>query len=239
MLKNDYSKNISRSFSGAVEGSVGSVQLQIVPCSSLYLLSRSVRPFQCLINVNYRVLICCTCHFQSGSLFSIYFGFLCLQVSSVSIFHPVTRQRWSLIQVHLFSCVVGKEESCKQISLAFVGTACSVWTTQGLSQLTAACASPLQVALQRCCPKQAVYFVHFPGLSCSGSGSRVCHKAQNWLGVRFVPIPGPNSSGDQVLGKRKVPGGPWVLITCLVLAAWFLGCTTRGLSQVCCVSLLW
>ena len=38
---------------------------QIVPCSSLYFFSRSIGPFQCLVNVNYRVLICCTCHFQS------------------------------------------------------------------------------------------------------------------------------------------------------------------------------
>ena len=59
---------MSRNFSGAVESSVGSVQFQIVPCSSLYF-SRSIGPFQCLVNANYRVLICCTCHFQSGSLF--------------------------------------------------------------------------------------------------------------------------------------------------------------------------
>ena len=43
---NDNSKNISRNFSGAVAGSVGSVQFQIVPCSSLYF-SRSIGPFQC------------------------------------------------------------------------------------------------------------------------------------------------------------------------------------------------
>ena len=47
-------------------------------------------PFQCLVNVNYRVLICCACHFQSGSPFFVYFGFLCLQVSSVSNFCPDT-----------------------------------------------------------------------------------------------------------------------------------------------------
>ena len=63
---------------------------QIVPCSSLYLFSRSIGPLQRLINVNYRVLICCTCHFQSSSLFFVYFGFLCLQVSSVSNF-PLTQ----------------------------------------------------------------------------------------------------------------------------------------------------
>ena len=79
-------------FSGAVVGSVGSVQFQIVPCSSLYFFSRSVGPIQCIVNANYRVLICCTCHFQSGSPFFVYFTFLCLQVSSVSNFHPDTRE---------------------------------------------------------------------------------------------------------------------------------------------------
>ena len=69
---------------------MGSVQFQIVPCSSLYFFSRSIGPFQCLVNVNYRVLICCICHFQSSFLF-VYFGLLCLQVSSVSNLCPDTR----------------------------------------------------------------------------------------------------------------------------------------------------
>ena len=46
-LKNDNSKNISRNFSGAVVGSVWSVQFQTVPCSSLYFFLRSIGPFQC------------------------------------------------------------------------------------------------------------------------------------------------------------------------------------------------
>ena len=65
----DNSKNISRNFAGAVVGCVGSVHFQIVSCSSLYLFSRSIGPFQCLVSVNYRVLICCTCHFQSSSFY--------------------------------------------------------------------------------------------------------------------------------------------------------------------------
>ena len=81
---------ISMNFSGAVVDSVVSVQFLIVPCSSLYFFSRSIGPFQCLVNANYRVLICCTCHFQSGSLF-VYFGFLFASLSSVSNFHPDTR----------------------------------------------------------------------------------------------------------------------------------------------------
>ena len=85
-------------FSGAIVGSVGSVQFQIVPCFGLYFFSSFIGPFQCLLNINYSVLICCTCHFQSDSLFFVYFGFLCLQVSSVSNFCPDTRgQSWSFI----------------------------------------------------------------------------------------------------------------------------------------------
>ena len=64
-LKSDNSKNISRNFSGAVEGSVGSVQFWMVSCSSLYF-SRSAP--SSVVGVKYRVLICCSCHFQSGSL---------------------------------------------------------------------------------------------------------------------------------------------------------------------------
>ena len=45
-LKNDNSKNISRTFSGVVEGSVGSVHFQLVPWSGLYF-SRSIGPSQC------------------------------------------------------------------------------------------------------------------------------------------------------------------------------------------------
>ena len=46
LKKIDNSKTISRNLSGAVAGSVGSVQFHIHPCSSLYF-SRSIGPFQC------------------------------------------------------------------------------------------------------------------------------------------------------------------------------------------------
>ena len=91
-----------------------------------------------------------------------------------------------------------------------MGSACSVWTTLHLPQLTAPVLSRstllrLQVALQGNFPKRALGFVHFPGLSCSGSSSQVLHKAKTWLDMRFVPFPGPSRSGDQVVGKRTLP----------------------------------
>ena len=127
-------------------GSVGSVQFQIVPCSSLYF-SRSVGPFQCLVNVNYRVLICCTCHFQSRSLFFVYFGFHCLQVSSVSNFHPDTRAKvvtylGSIVQ---FFCGEG---GTLQTHITGVCKEClqCIWTTLGLPQFMAVCTFPVYTA---------------------------------------------------------------------------------------------
>ena len=37
--------------------------------------------------------------------------------------------------------------------------------------------------------------MHLPGLSHSGSVLRKPSEAQIWLGLRFVPFPGPSSSG--------------------------------------------
>ena len=102
---------------------------------------------------------------------------------------------------------MGREEHCKQISLSCVRSAHSVWATLGLPPFMACVLSwstllKLQVALQWNCLKWALGCWHFPALSRSGSGSRVLHKgAQIQLGLRFVPFPGPCSSGDQVFGE--------------------------------------
>ena len=55
------------------------------------------RPPSYVVSTNYRVLICCTCHFQGGSLS---FSFCCLLVSSVSDFRPDTR--WAVVDTFFF-----------------------------------------------------------------------------------------------------------------------------------------
>ena len=94
----------------------------------------------------------------------------------------------------MFSCAVGREEHCKQISLVCVGSVRSVWATLGLPPLTACVLSlstllRLQVALQGNCPKWALGFVHFPGLSHSCSGSWVLHKGTDSVGPAFCALP--------------------------------------------------
>ena len=75
--------------------------------------------------------------------------------------------------------------------------------------------------------------MHFPGLSCSGSGSWVVHKGTDLVGHAVVPVPGPTHPSDH---ESTVPGELFVLITSLVPDTWFPGCTARALSQECCVS---
>ena len=52
---------------------------------------------------------------------------------------------------------------------------------------------------------QALGFMQSPGLSHSGSGSQVLHKGADLVGPAFCALPGPSSSGDQVLGERNHP----------------------------------
>ena len=146
---------------------------------------------------NYRVLIYCTCHFQSSSLFFIYFGFLCLQVSSVSNFCPDTRGKGG----HLFrlTCSVvlwgGRNIANKNITgvcgeclqcMDHTEFAPAHWHFPGV--LSRSTLVRLQVALQGKCPKQALGCMQFPGLSHSGSGSRVFHKCTDSVGLVFCAV---------------------------------------------------
>ena len=47
----------------------------------------------------------------------------------------------------------------------------------------------LQVALQVNCPKWALDFMHFPDLSCSGSGSQILHKDTDSVECVFSALP--------------------------------------------------
>ena len=182
---------MSWNFSGAVVGSVGSVQFQIVPCPSSYLFSMSVGPLQCLVSANYRALICHSCHFQSGSA-SLFWLPLFAGLFSVS-FPPWWGGRGAKVVTYSGSLVqlcCGEGRTLQQTSLACVGSTRSVRTTLGLSQL-AVCASGstllrLQGALQERHPKQGQRLLPFPGLSRSGSWLCTGHRP-GWACVHALP----------------------------------------------------
>ena len=156
--------------------SVGSVQFQIVLCSSLYLSSRSIDPFQYLVNVNYRVLIYCTCHFQGGFLC---FSFFCLLVSSVSDFRPDTRGRCG-------------ERGTLQTNNTGVCSQCLSHT--GPAPAHVACALPAHTAQALGCssgnhPRPALGCMYLPGLSRSGSGTRIVLRGADLVGPVFCALP--------------------------------------------------
>ena len=129
----------------------------------------------------------------------------------MSNFCPDTRGWWwSLFKAHLFSCAVGREGCCKQISLASVGSARSVSATLGCPRLQRVCFPCVHRLGSRLLCWEL--FQAGPGLNAlkrskllrfrySGTPQR---RRLGWacvLGLRFVPFPGPSGSGDQVFGE--------------------------------------
>ena len=143
----------------------------------------------------------------------------------------------------MFNYAAGREEHCKLISLACVGSARSVWATLGLPLLTESVLSwatllMLQAALQGNCLKWALGCMHFPGLSPQVQVLGYSTKAQTWLGLRFVRFPGPSSSGDQVLGECSLPRWGVHLITSPIPAIQFSGWHRRAHLR-CAMCLFW
>ena len=76
---------------------MGSVQCQIIAWSGLYLLSKSTIAPQVQSQLNCRILICCTCHFQDGYLF---FSLLRLASSACKSFQCLisTQDGWVMVE---------------------------------------------------------------------------------------------------------------------------------------------
>ena len=71
-----------------------------------------------------------------------------------------------------------------------------------------ACAFPAHTAQALGCStrdhlRPALGCMHLPGLSRSGSGTRVALRVAYSAGPVFCALPGPSSSGDEVFGERS------------------------------------
>ena len=165
----------------------------------MYFFSRSIGPLQCLVNANYRVLICCTCHFQSGSLFFFFFFLILASSFCKSLQCPISSLTQAGEGGHLFrlTCSValwGGGDTANKYHW-------HLWGVITVYRPHCVCPSPLrhvlswstllrlQVALLVYYPKWTLCFMHFPGLSHSGSGSRVLHKGKDLFGHAFCAFP--------------------------------------------------
>ena len=141
-----------------------------------------------------RVLICFTCHFQSCSLFlfildsSVCKSFQCL-ISALT-------QGGKGGHLFRLTCSVvlwGGRNTANKYHWHVWGVFAVfgphwVYPSSWQRVLSWSTLLRLQVALQGCCPKQTLHFVHFPGLSCSGSGSPVLHKGIDSVGPVFCAL---------------------------------------------------
>ena len=209
---------------------MGSVLFQMVPFSSLYF-SSSVGPVQCLVNDNYRVLICCTCHFQSQSLF------LFILASSVC------RSPQCLI-----SALTQGGEGGHTYLGSFVQLCCGEGGTlqiniTGVCWECSQCMDHIGFAPAHGAYAFLVYTAQAPGcsareLSKVGPGFRALSRSKllrfrfsgtiqryytDSVGYAFCALPKSSSSGNQVLFKGTVLGGLCMLISSPVPAVWFPG----------------
>ena len=139
----------------------------------------------------------------------------------------------------MFSHAVGREEHCKQISLACVESAHSVSATMGLPLLMACVLSQstllrLQVALQGvgpglpALPRSKPLMFRF-----------LCILQRHQLSWACILCPSQvrAAHATRCLASGHSPGVVH-LIASPVLASWFPGCAVGAPSQVCCISLL-
>ena len=167
---------------------------------------------------------------------------MCLLVSSVSNFCPGTRGRWwSLIWAHLFSHAEGREEHCKQISLACVGSGHSVLATLSLPLSQHVCFRSLHCWGSRLlCQKLSEMGLGLHALPRSKpfrfsfSGTPQRHRL-GWACI-LCPSHVQEAQLTKCLASALSPGGAVHLITSPIPATRFPGCAARELSQVCCVS---
>ena len=121
---------------------------------------------------------------------------------------------------------------------------CSVWATLGLPVFRACVLSQstllrLQVALQGNCLWWALGYVHFPGLSHSGSGSRVLPQRHrlSWACV-LCPSQVPAAQPTRCLASTLFPAGLCILSTPWSQLLGFLGAPQEFCLR-CAMYLLW
>ena len=179
------------------------------------------------IGTNDRDLIYWTCHFQGGS---ICFSFFYLLVSSVSDFHPDTKG--AVVDTFSGSLVQSRCGEGGTLQTNNTGVCSQCLSHTGPAPAHGACALPAHTAQALGCstgnrPRPVLGCMHHPGLSRSGSGTRVVLKGSDSVGPVFCALP----RSEQLRWWGVWRSWSLRLIASPIPAAWFSGCTTGTPSQ--------
>ena len=160
----------------------------------LAYISQDLQAPSYVVGINYRVLIQCTCHFQGSSL-----GFsFCLLVSSVSGFRPDTKGRWWTL--FLGSLVQSRCGEGGTLQTNNTGVCLQCLSHTGPVPAHGSCTLPAHTAQALGCsagnrPRPALGCMHLPGLSRSGSGTRVVLRGVDSVGPAFCALPSSEQLG--------------------------------------------
>ena len=135
------------------------------------------------------ILICCACNFQSGSLFFVYFGFLCKSIQC--LISTLTQGGEGDLLFRLTRSVVvwGVRNTANKYHW-------HVWGVLAVSRPHWVCPRSRRVCFPslQCSGfrllsgEQTLGCMHFPGLSRLGSGSRVLPKGTDLVGPVFCAV---------------------------------------------------
>ena len=130
------------------------------------------------------ILICCTCHFQSSSL---YLASVCRSLQC--LISTLTQGGGGGLLFRLTCSVVlrggrGAADKCHWRAWGVLTVSRPHWLCPCSGRV---CSPSLHCSGSRSlCREQALRCVHFPGLSQSGSGSRVVHEGADSAGPAFL-----------------------------------------------------
>ena len=164
------------------------------------------------LSINFRDLMCYTCHFHSSSLNFVYFGFLCLQVSSVSNFPPTQGGKGD--QLFRFICSVvfwewrdtANKYHWHMWGVLTVDEPRWVCIAQSDVYFPDPHCSGLRVLFKGTVPRGPVFHTLSRSKLLRFSGTPQGHRCR-WA-VCFVSFPDLSSSENQVLGEYTVRGEP-------------------------------
>ena len=138
----------------------------------------------------------------------------CVIVSSVCwslqcLFSALTQRGWWRTFFFFFLCSL-VQSRCGEggmLQTNNTGVCLQCLSHTGSAPAHGVCSLPAHTAQALGCSARnhlwpALGCLHLPGTSRSGSGTWWSSEVKTQLGLRFVPFPGPSSSGDEVFGER-------------------------------------
>ena len=186
-----------------------------------------------MVNADYRVLICCSCHFHSSSLFFILASAVCKSLQGLISTLTQGGKGGHLFRLTCSLLSRGGRNTANKYLWRVWGVL-TVYGPRSWCVLSRSTLLRLQGALQGHCPKWALCFVHFPSLSHSGSGSQVLHKGTDLVGHAFCALPTSKQLRQPAAWQVHCPR--WTMCLNLPSPHHLVSRVCCTPSQVCCVS---